>query len=175
MNKHGYLKPNQWKNGNLTWSRNETKIASISIRVDSDPDYSYLELSYRNNDIPIKYRVQLITVPSNLGKGVIWYFVCPHTGKRCRKLYLGETYFYHRTAFRGCMYEKQTHSKKWRQLNKTFGKYFEFDELYERLYSKHFKKYYSGKPTKIFLKLIQQIQKSKSISELEIERFLLNN
>jgi len=44
--------------------------------------------------------------PEYPGKGVIWHFLCPATRKRCRKLYLVDTYFLHREAFNGCFYEK---------------------------------------------------------------------
>ncbi len=173
MTKYGYLKPNQWKSGTITWSRNGYNTGSISIRVNTQPISSYLELNYKCNDTPINYRVQLVSAPSNLGKGLVWYFVCPQTGKRCRKLYLADTYFYHRSAFLGCMYEKQTQSKKWRQLDKILRVYFETDHLFEQVLRKHFKKYYAGKPTKKYLKLTQQIQRVEDISYHEIERALL--
>lgn len=164
LTKHGYLKPNQWQSGTINWSRNGNKTASISIRVNTEPESPYVELDYKCNEAPINYRVQLVSAPSNLGKGVVWYFVCPHTGKRCRKLYLADTYFYHRSAFRGCMYEKQTQSKKSRFIDKTLGAYFRTDQLFEQLYKKHFKKQYAGKPTKKYLKLTQQIRKAESIT-----------
>jgi hypothetical protein len=163
LTKHGYLKPNQWRNGTITWSRNGNKTGSISIGIYTNPENSYLELDYKCNEAPINYRVQLISAPSNLGKGVVWYFVCPHTGKRCRKLYLADTYFYHRSAFRGCMYEKQTQSKKSRYFDKTLGAYFRTDQLFEQLYKKHFKKQYAGKPTKKYLKLLEKARKSEAI------------
>ena len=159
--KHGYLKPNQWKGGSINWSRNGNNTGSISIKVCTQPENSFIELDYNCNKSPINYRVQLILTPSNLGKGVVWYFVCPYTGKRCRKLYLADTYFYHRSAFRGCMYETQTQSKKNRQLNKTLGAYFKSDNLYSELYKKNFKKTYAGKLTKKYLRIIEQLQKSE--------------
>lgn len=174
LTKHGYLKPNQWQGGTISWSRNGNKTGSISIRVNTQPESPYLELDYKCNEAPINYRVQLVSAPSNIGKGVVWYFVCPHTGKRCRKLYLADTYFYHRSAFRGCMYEKQTQSKKYRGLDKTLGVYFRTDQLFEQLYKKHLKKQYAGKPTKKYLKLTQQIQRAESIPYHEIERALIS-
>ena len=174
LTKHGYLKPNQWRSGSITWSSNGNKTGSISIRISTSPESPYLELDYKCNEAPINYRVQLISAPSNFGKGVVWYFVCPRTGKRCRKLYLANTYFYHRSAFRDCMYEKQTQSKKSRYLDKTLGAYFRTDQLFEQLYQKHFKKQYAGKPTKKYLKLTQQIQRAESISYQEIERALIS-
>jgi hypothetical protein len=174
LTKHGYLKTNQWRRGTITFSSNGNKTGSISIRVNTQPESRYLELDYKCNEAPINYRVQLISAPSNLGKGVVWYFVCPRTGKRCRKLYLAEGYFYHRSAFRGCMYEKQTQSKRTRQLDKTLGAYFRTDQLFEQLYKKHLKKQYAGKPTKKYLKLTQQIQRAESIPYHEIERALIS-
>ena len=173
LTKHGYLKPNQLKVGSVHWSRNGENIGSISIRVCTHSENLFLEFDYKCNQVPIKYKVQLVSVPSNLGKGVIWYFVCPRTGKRCRKLYLADTYFYHREAFKGCMYEKQTQSKKSRYLDKMIGAYFKTDQLFEQLYKKHFKKQYAGKPTKKYLKLTQQIQRAESIPYLTIEGALL--
>lgn len=174
LTKHRYLKPNQWQSGTITWSSNGNKTGSISIQVNTQSEQPYIELDYKCNEAPIKYRVQLVSAPSNLGKGVVWYFVCPRTGKRCRKLYLADTYFYHRSAFRGCMYEKQTQSKKSRYLDKTLGVYFRSDQLFEQLYKKHFKKQYAGKPTKKYLKLTQQIQRAESIPYHEIERALIS-
>ena len=173
LRKHGYLKPNQWKSGTITWSRNGNKTGSISISVNTLSGSPYLELDYKCNEAPINYRVQLVSIPSNLSKGVVWFFVCPYTVKRCRKLYLSDKYFYHRSAFKGCMYEKQTQSKKYRQLDKTLGRYFRSDELFEQLYKKHFKKQYAGKPTKKFLRLTEQIQKVESLQYHEIEKAML--
>ncbi len=115
----------------------------------------------------------LVSIPSNLGKGKVWYFVCPHTNKRCRKLYLISGYFLHREAFNGCMYESQTKSKKWREMERVYGSYFKSDECYEELHKKHFKKFYNGKPTKRYLKLMQKISQSERIPKEEIERVMI--
>jgi len=111
-------------------------------------------------------------MPYNLGKGLIWYFLCPQTNKRCRKLYSIGGYFLHREAFSGCMYETQTQSKKHRQLDKSLGAFFKTDDLYSQLYQKHFKKTYAGKPTKKYLRILEQIKKAESIPYHEIEGFL---
>ena len=171
--KHGYLKPNQWKAGSVNWSRNGENLGSISIRVCTYSEKPYIEFDYQCNQQPIKYKVQLVSAPSNLGLGVVWYFICPKTNKRCRKLYLADTYFYHRSAFNGCMYECQTQSKKSRYLDKTLGAYFKSENLYSELYKKHFKKTYAGKPTKKYLRIMEQIQKAESIPYHEIEMALL--
>ncbi len=169
----GYLNPEQIKSGTLNWSRNGNPTGSISIQVNTHSEQPYIELDYKYRDEPRNYKVYLTSIPSNLGKGEIWYFICPHTKKRCRKLYLIGGYFLHREAFKGCMYETQTQSKKSRQLDKTLGAYFRTDQLYEQLYKKHFKKTYAGKPTKKYLRIMEQIQKAYHEIE-EIEKAMLS-
>lgn len=56
----------------------------------------YLTASYTLKDRSGKRekhhcRIDLITVPSNLGRGNILYFLCPTTGKKCRLLFLSRS------------------------------------------------------------------------------------
>lgn len=163
LTKYNYLKPNQWQSGTITWSRNGNKTGSISIKVNTQSESPFIIFDYKCNEVPINYKVRLISTLSNLGKGIVWFFVCPSTGKLCRKLYLVDKYFYHRSAFKGCMYKKQTQSKKSRYLEKTLGAYFRTDQLFEQLYKKNFKNHYAGKPTKKYLQLIKIIQRSERL------------
>lgn len=169
----GYLKPNRLLNTTLNWSRNGNPTGSISICVCTYKDDCYIELDYKYRDEPRKYKVRLVSTSSNIGKGKLWFFLCPHTKKRCRILYSIDGYFLHREAFKGCMYESQTRSKEYRQIEKTYGVYFEADRNYGQLYKKHFKKFYAGKPTKKYLKLMEQIQRADRIPLEEIERLYL--
>ena len=105
-----YLEPQQIMSGTLRWSVNGKETASINIIANTRS--GYIELNYNYNKEPRNYKIALVSLPSNLGKGDVWYFLCPQTGKRCRKLYSVGGYFLHRKAFKGCMYEKQTKSKK---------------------------------------------------------------
>jgi hypothetical protein len=168
-----YLIPEQIKFGTISWSRNGNKTGSISIKVNTRSEQPYIELDYKYRDEPRNYKVRLVSMPSNIGKGLIWYFLCPQTTKRCRKLYSIGGYFLHREAFKNGMYESQTWSKKYRELDKTFGTYFKSDDLYGKLYSKHFKKSYAGKPTKRYMRIMQQINKAESLSNSYIERLML--
>ena len=170
----GYLDPKQIKSGTVNWSRNGNPTGSISIQANTYSEKPYIELDYKYKDEPRNYKVRLVSMPSNLGKGLIWYFLCPQTKKRCRKLYSIGGYFLHREAFNGCMYETQTQSKKYRQLDKTLGAYFKSDNLYSELYKKNFKKTYAGKPTKKYLRIMEQIQKAESIPYHIIERAILS-
>lgn len=170
----GYLAPGQIKSGTINWSRHGESAGSISITANTRSEQPYIELDYKYRDEPRKYKVYLTSTPSNLNRGEIWYFICPQTNKRCRKLYSIGGYFLHREAFKGCMYETQTQSKRYRQLDKTLGAYFKSDNLYSELYEKNFKKTYAGKPTKKYLRIMEQIQKAESIPYHEIERAMLS-
>ena len=165
----GYLKPDHWQSGTIRWSRNGETTSSISISVYTGSDNPYLKLSYKHRGELTEYKVPLVTLPSNLGKGKVWYFLCPATGKRCRKLYSVGRYFLHRDAFTSCMYEKQTYSKHAREEIKYYESLLGSEKLYQELYSKGFKKYYAGKPTKRYVRLMKQIQKAESIPLHEIE------
>jgi hypothetical protein len=125
----GFLKPGQFKSGTLTWSRWNEQVGRISIKMNTQSEHPYLELDYKCDDNPRKYKVCLVSIPSNIGKGEIWYFLCPVINKRCRKLYLVGDYFLHRDAFSGCMYDCQTKSKKYRNQYKIFDLYFRANKL----------------------------------------------
>ena len=169
-----FLNPKQSKSGTLTWSRNGNKTGCISIRVNTPSEQPYIELDYKYRDEPRNYKVRLVSIPSNLGKGLIWYFLCPQTNKRCRKLYSIGGYFLHREAFNGCMYETQTQSKKNRKLLKTLDAYFKSEELYSQLHHKNLKKTYAGRPTRRYLNLLKQIEKIEMAQYSDIEKLLLS-
>lgn len=159
----GYLHPNQIQNGTVTWSRQGEVTDSISIRVNTLHSHPFVEVDYKVRGEKRIYQIPLVSIPSNLGKGKIWYFLCPSSQKRCKKLYSIGGYFLHREAFKGCMYESQAQSKQYRFLEKHYGAYFRSDSLYEQLNKKHFKKTYAGKPTKKYLKIMKQIKKVEGI------------
>jgi hypothetical protein len=170
----GYIQPKHIKSGTINWSNNGNSLGSILIKVNTQSEENYIELNYKHKDEIRNYKVYLTSTPSNLNKGEIWYFICPQTKKRCRKLYSIGGYFLHREAFNGCMYETQTQSKKYRQLDKTLGAYFNIDNYYSELYKKNFKKTYAGKPTKRYLRIMEQIHKGECVSYDEIERAMLS-
>lgn len=149
----GYLQPNQQSTGVTRWRRGGVETGSISFTIRMEETSGYLELDYSSNKEPIKYRVPIVSKPSNLGIGLNWYFVCPVTGKCCKKLYGAGKYFLHRTAFKG-MYECQTWSKHSRQLIETMKWTFAKDNFMEGRW-KYMKTHYRGKPTKTYLKYLE--------------------
>ncbi len=172
LGKNGYLKHRN-QSGTVIWKRNGEETGSISIHLNITCSNPFILLKYRSDDIPREYAIKLVKAVSNLGKGYVWYFLCPSTGKPCRKLYLFKGYFYHRSALNGCMYEKQTQTKKHRYLDKYLGEYYKLDHLYCELHQKHLKKTYAGKPTKKYLRLIEEIRKAESIPYDKIERLMM--
>lgn len=158
LKEFGYMEPDSFRSGRFFWNRNGQEVASINLTVNLI-NAPYTEFSYTyNKDEEINYKVELTSINSNLGKGKIWYFVCPQTGKRCRKLYNAGKYFLHREAYPNAMYETQTYSKYGRMLDKVCKVLHGSDKLYEELYSKHFKTHYSGKPTKRYKKILSKLE-----------------
>lgn len=168
----GYLQPKQYFSTLLRWSRRGNETGSITIWVNTTVLPYRIELDYKYRDEPRKYTVTIISKPSNLGKGEIFYFVCPQTGKLCRKLYSIGGYFLHRDAFAGCYYESQTYSKKWREMDKVYAAHFN-DSIYEQIYKKYLKKTYAGKPTKKYARLSAQLAKKEMLSSYELEKLIL--
>jgi hypothetical protein len=151
LKKIGYLAPGAIADGKLTWERDGMPLGSISIQVNTHSEQPYIKLDYQYRNEPRNYKVRLVSIPSNLGKGKIWYFLCPQTKKRCRKLYSVGGYFLHREAFTGCMYESQAVSKD----NRSWDQIFEREAMAERLHKKHFRKFYAGKPTRNYLRIMK--------------------
>jgi hypothetical protein len=164
----GQLKPQRFTSSKITWSRNGNETDQISITINTQSEKPYIELDYLYRGEPRNYKVRLVNVQSNLGKGLIWYFLCPKTKKRCRQLYLVDGWFYHREAFKEAMYSLQTYSLKDRFLCGQWDKMKRADKARQMLYSKHFKKYYKGKPTKRYLKALKWIREGEGISEAEL-------
>jgi len=168
LRKWGYLISGQYKSGTINWNRNGIPNGSIGISVHMDRNEPYLMVDYvLNKEKEVRYSIPLIKVPSNLGKGHVWYFRCPYTNQLCRKLYSIDGYFMHRAAVKG-YYEKQIQSKEYRHLEKTFGPIFQREKVYDQIYTKHFRRFYNGKPTKRYLKIMSKLQAAACISETDL-------
>lgn len=160
------------KSGTVSWSRNGEAHSKIDIEVTFLEFEKYIVLKYTASGEPKKYKVKIIEVPSNLGKGYLHYFECPITHKLCRKLYLDSGMFLHRTAF-NMIYEKQKESKKWRGLTAIFDKAVLSEKIYEERYKKYFKTHYNGKPTKRYLKLEEKIKIANSYPSDTLQRLMM--
>lgn len=147
LKKWGFLVPGLNEECIINWG----KRASCSFCINMNSEQPYIELEYKYNGTIRNCKIILIQVPSNLGIGVMWYFLCPRTSKRCRILYLVGGYFSHREAFTDCMYYCQTQSKKYRNCTGAFRELeldCKIDQLYHQTFTKYLKKKYNGVPTK---------------------------
>jgi hypothetical protein len=168
----GYLK-NGTSSGVISWSSSGEIHSRIGIKLNISEYNKIITFEYTQNGESIKYDVRLVSIPSNLGKGEILYFVCPNTGKHCRKLYCNGKYFLHREAYRYLYYQKQIESKKSRYLVSIFDKVFINDEVYEQIHKKHFKTHYDGKETKRYKKIMAKIKLAESYPLGTLERLLM--
>jgi hypothetical protein len=155
LRRWNYLEPGTSRGGVVSWNTDGIVTASVSILVVLSHENPYMELDYFANGTRVKYRVLLVNIPSNLGNGIVWYFLCPETGKRCRKLYLHGTRFLHREAAKGAMYGNQSQSKRWRAFSVVL-QVLKLDEPFNRKYAK---RYYKSKPTKRFLGYLRRAQR----------------
>lgn len=85
LKEYGYIDPEHIKSGTLNWSRNGNQSGSILIKINAQSEQPYIELDYKYKGEARNYKVRLVSMPSNLGMGLIWYFLCPQTKKRCRQ------------------------------------------------------------------------------------------
>ena len=148
----GYLTQPGWKSGTATWRMRGDITAQIEFMVWFAPDEVYLQLSYIYKGKPLTYRIPMEAQTSNLGKGNVWFFRCPATGQRCRKLYLYQGCFIHRKAVPG-MYEGQTHSKRWRREKRVYDAVFGQKEIEAELCKPNAKQTYRSKTTRRFTRL----------------------
>ncbi len=154
-----YLKPNICNDATINWNRNGEKYSSIGALINTNTMTIQFHYTFQET-IKIQYTVNLIKRPSNLGKGEMWLFECPETGKLCRKLYFYRGKFLHREAANGFFYQSQIYSKQFRGVSY----YSELENNYMQLYKKHLKKHYRGKPTKKFRKLTYRIKMGEKIA-----------
>lgn len=140
----------------ICWTDGETETVSIWVILVMDPVRPFVEISYQIRGKDVKSLIGLESMPSNLGKGKCWYFICPATGKRCRVLYNIGDYFYSRHAFPEAMYSTQTESKRWRDMRILF----ELLDARGRLFSKHSRMHYNGKPTRRYAKWLAAMERN---------------
>jgi hypothetical protein len=172
LKKWGYLGPSSIKQGTVFWSWRGERTSSIGITVNTLSALPYLELNYTCQGQPVLYKVHLTQIPANIGRGQVWYFVCPKTQRLCRTLYMVGSKFLHRLAYTGPMYESQTKSHKDRTLIRLLDKVFGVDKLNEQLHTKHFKTTYAGKPTKRFQAIQRKLKQAERVNPQEVEQLL---
>lgn len=144
----------------ITWTTsgfgNEVKN-SINYDIDLSSLTPFISLRYAvNRDEPddrfdADYQVQIEKTACHLG-GFRYWFVCPGDGcgRRVVKLYFLSKYFLCRHCH-NLTYESRNISSRFRVLNKLFRA----EDLEEKILKKLRTKYYSGKPTKMYQRLLR--------------------
>ena len=148
----GYLSDTRACTGHL-----QSLMPFSPLIIDTGSERPFAMFSYWKDGRKIPNFVPLVKIAGNLGKGYVWYFVCPETGKRCRTLYSANGCFYHRTAFSNTIYRSQAASKKSRRFT-ALGI---ADRAVEEFFSgNNVRTHYKGKPTKRYTRLLRQIERS---------------
>ena len=147
--KQGFISKGKTIQGRLSWN-NGSSIGFISELSEGKQE---IRLYYQNqkptgeiNDLD--YRIQLSSIPSNLGRGLIWYFICPITGRKARILYkcYGSLHFKSRRAYQNRIYYSSQIASKNNFHNERF---FSLEREIEKLQPLIRKKHYQGKETRL--------------------------
>lgn len=151
--KRGYFKKGYEMQGSFAW----TDGSSITIKSSLSGKNSYIQLIYSiTNKAGEKkdydYKVQIVFVPSNIGKGEIMYFVCPVSRKRCRTLYKGYDcpIWKCREAYQNRIYYPGQLSSKKSRYN---DRYWELEKQIKELSNQRRTDKYNGHSTKRALRL----------------------
>ena len=152
----GLLLDNKIINSTIKWTSNYGSKSEIQIIVNNK--INKITLNYSVSGVPINYDVTFQKRTSNLGKGFVYYFLCPFTNSFCRNLYLVGYYFSHRKAEKSTMYSCQVKSKTERIFKKYFDNAIKIETLLDEINGNNFKRYYNNKPTKRFVKVCKELK-----------------
>lgn len=163
MLRNGQIQKGKHITGTIEWTNGST----ISYESKYAKDEVYFRVAYsitnsRTGEVTdYNYKIDLVTVPSNLGKGEILYFLCPESNRRARVLFMayGHHKYIHRNWYLDnyglrLYYNSQSSSKSDYHNTMFFNYQRKVDELKEQINGKYRKKHYKGKATKDYQKLI---------------------
>ncbi len=160
LSKCGYFKTDCIATGSTGWTSNKSKDLDILITVIMQKENERVVLSYNDfNDSPVEQIIYLESKPSNLGKGLIWFFICPFTGTICRNLIFVNNRFMHRSNLVNAMYSIQAESKYWRKMFQLQPNIPTTQKILDEPNKKYYKKYYKGEITKRYKKHLITLQK----------------
>lgn len=115
------------------------------------------------------FKIEIVWVQvKGCAGGFVGYFVCPVTGKRCRKLHLVGGQLVHSSAIKNFYRKIWPPWYKDDNLGKLLKKQQAAIDGANELNKPFFKRYYAGKPTKRYLRCLKQIEESPGISIHEL-------
>lgn len=171
----GYLKPFCQLSGPFAWKNQRGEASGrIGLKTHYIPGGSnnYIELAYTisyrdGREEDFCYRVRLVEVPSNLGKGSVLYFLCPQTGQKCRILYKAydSTLFKSRSAYSNRLYYT---TQKASRLSYYNDYYWQLEDHIMKLKAKNegWKRTYKGEPTRAARRLQRLQEQQERLDEL---------
>ncbi|TDQ18609.1 hypothetical protein DFQ04_0414 [Algoriphagus boseongensis] len=118
-----------------------------------------LILNYYLNGSQSEQFIEILFEPSNLGIGDVWYFSCPASGRRCRKLVLWKGKFVHQSSIDHVFYRQQTQSLPERTSKKWIRKYGKYLELLSQQEKPYYKPTYAGYSTKLAVRATQALHR----------------
>jgi len=144
----GYIQKGLMLSGTIRWNNG----SSINFISELTEENQYIRLQYQNTSYEgeekdMDYMIHLASIPSNLDRGRILYFICPITGRRSRILYkcYGSLYFKSREAYHNRIYYQcQISSKLYYHSNR----FHSIESTLERMPAIK-KQHYRGKETRI--------------------------
>ena len=149
LRKKSVIVPGQAREGVMKWT-NGASVHLLSHLMNED-FYIRLKYRYTSYDGEVKnydYKIYLTTVPSNLGIGEIYYFICPVDYCRCRILY--NCYYSgiwkSRTAYHNRIYYPSQESSKYSYYN---DRYWATNKQLDELYPQVVKTHYRGNKTRL--------------------------
>lgn len=131
----------------------------VRYRLTYELTREVLILEYRINGIAREQYIDLCFEPSNLGVGLVWYFICPQTEKRCRKLVLWNGKFIHQSCIQNLYYKQQTESNTERASFKWIRKHRKYLELVKKQEQKYYKPMYAGYDTRLAVRATQALHR----------------
>ncbi len=160
--KNGYIQ--KWDHiiSGLRW----TNGSSIQFESNLETSQPYIRLFYQNTNnyngevTNHDYKIELTSIPSNLGRGKILYFICPVTGNRARILYkcYGSLIWKSRKAYNKRIYYSSQQCSKLSYHN---TRYWTLEKELERCMERSKKNHYQGNETRL-RKRIKLLEEKKN-------------
>jgi len=155
--------PGDTVTGSIRWSVEEEETGSIGYRMIKNLESPLLLLDYTVSGKDAAQVVDLVAVPSNLQRGQYWIFLCPVSGRRCKKLHLIRGQFQHRTAVPSVFYRQQARARFW--LSYYLDTCEVMEELLKAAEAPYFREYYRGKLTRRASRMLRKFEKLKPFIE----------
>jgi hypothetical protein len=128
---------------------------SITLHITTKPPQPHICFSCTINGKAVNYVVNLTAAPMRISNCCLWYFVCPVSGTRCRKLYLVDGYFMHRNAINGAYYQ-QTLTSSIRSAVTHVSKLAAVGKMMDSVNAPYFRKTYANKPTRRYSRILKE-------------------